>query len=115
MDAFSRLERQRTELLAQLGALGPMRRGSLCEQFVEVTLKDGSTRRRGPYTLYTYKQAARTVSRRLTRSDRIDRYRQQIAAFRSFQELVGQLTAVGQQLADLEAAGQQGTKKNSKR
>jgi hypothetical protein len=115
MDSLNRLEQRRQELVARIGALGAMRRGSLSEQYVEARVKDGSTRRRGPYTVYTYKQAGRTVSRRLTRSGQIAQYREQIAAFRSFQELTGELTAVSQQLADREVAGQEGCKKNSSR
>ena len=91
-----------------------MRKGSLTEQYVEVTLKDGSNSRRGPYTLYSCKENGKTVSRRLRSDGEVTLYREQIAAFRRFQELTAELARIGRTLADLEAEDPEGSKKNSK-
>jgi hypothetical protein len=115
MNPMTRLSQQKNEVLAQLAALGPMRKGSLTEQYVHVTLKDGSSTRRGPYTLYSYKEDGKTFSRRLTRPEERTLYAEQIAAFRRFQELTAELARIGQAVADLEASGEQGCKKNSRR
>ena len=93
----------------------PMRKGTLNEQYVQAILKDGSVRQRGPYMVYTFKEHARTVSRRLSDSAQVALYREQIATFRRFQELTRQLAQISQRLADLEAAGDSGSKKNSRR
>jgi hypothetical protein len=114
MYSTAKLNRRRKEILDQLAELGPLRKGSLTEQYVETTLKDGSKRRRGPYTVYTFKENNRTVSKRLTQSSQVQRYRSQIAAFRSFQELTRELAQVSQALADSEAM-EEGGKKNSRR
>ena len=115
MDSTTKLIQRKNELLAQLAALGPMRKGTLNEQYVQTTLKDGSPRRRGPYTVYTFKEHGRTLSQRLSDRAQIALYREQIATFRRFQELSTELLRVGQQLADREAAGEEGCKKNSRR
>ena len=114
METLAKLTRQRNEILAQLAALGPMRKGSLSEQYVQTVLKDGSKSQRGPYTVYTCKENGKTLSRRLSRQDEVARYREQIATFRRFQQLTADLARIGQQLADLEAAGDEGCKKNSR-
>jgi hypothetical protein len=115
MDSLIQLTRKKTDLLAQLAALGPMRKGSLTEQYVQATLKNGVQSQRGPYTLYTFKEKGRTVSRRLSDRDQIARYREQIDAFRRFQALTGELAQFSQRLADLEAVEATEGKKNSRR
>ncbi len=115
MDTASRLIQRKNEILARLAALGPMRKGTLNDQYVQVILKDGSARRRGPYTVYTFKEHGQTVSRRLSDPAQVALYREQIASFRRFQELTRQLAQFSQRLADLEAVGEPGGKKNSKR
>ena len=115
MDPTAKLIQQKNELLAQLAALGPMRKGTLNEQYVQTILKDGTPSRRGPYTVYTFKQHGQTISRRLSDREQIASHRQQIATFRRFQELTAELAQLGQQLADREVAGDAGGKKNSRR
>ena len=116
MNTTTALEQRKKDILAQLDALGPMRKGSLTEQYVAAVSKDGSRRRRGPYTLYTFKRGGKTLSRRLKTPAQAALYREQIAAFRRFQELTAELARLGQQWADHEAAGQdQRCKKNSRR
>ncbi len=115
MDNPSRLIQRKKNILDNLASLGPMRKGTLNEQYVQVILKDGSPRRRGPYTIYTFKEHGQTVSRRLSDSAQIALYREQIATFRRFQELTCELARLSQRLADQEAAGDQGAKKNSRR
>ena len=115
MDSTTKLIQRKKELLTGLAALGPMRKGTLNEQYVQSTLKDGTPSRRGPYMVYTFKEHGQTLSRRLSDRAQIACYRQQIATFRRFQELTAELALVGQRLADLEAAGEDGGKKNSRR
>ncbi len=115
MDTTRRLIQRKNDILSRLATLGPMRKGTLTEQYVQVILKDGSARRRGPYTVYTFKENAKTVSRRLSDPDQIALYRKQIATFRDFQDLTRQLAQVSHRLADLDAAGEPGGKKNSRR
>lgn len=116
MDTAGNLNHRKDAILAQLAQLGPMRKGSLQEQYFDVVLKGGAKRRRGPYTLYTFKEKGRTVSRRLSGKTLIELYRRQIEAFRSFQELTAELAQVGQRLADLQVSGdEERSKKNSRR
>jgi hypothetical protein len=114
MNKSSQLAQQKSQILAQLAALGPMRKGSLNDQYVLATLKDGSQTRRGPYTVFTCKVNSKTISQRLTSASEVALYREQIATFHRFQELTAQLLRIGQALADLEAAGDEGCKKNSR-
>lgn len=114
MNKSSRLLQQKNDILAQLAALGPMRKGSLNEQYLQATLKDGTQTRHGPYCVYTYKENGKTISQRLSRQDEVALYREQIATFRRFQELTAELARIGQTLADLEASGEEGCKKNSR-
>lgn len=97
----TQLLKRRQQLLLQIQDLKQIRRGSVSEQFVEATLKNGCRVRRGPYHLYTFKDKQQTVSRRLCNSSEVKICREQIAAFRQFQELTAELLLIGEQLSDL--------------
>jgi len=113
MSDLEELKQQRDEILTELAGLDEMRRGSVVEQFVESTRKDGSTVRRGPYFLYSYKEKGKTVSQRLKDAEEADLYRHQIQSFRRFQELTSQLRKLGEKISGL-AVGQRGGKKTSR-
>jgi len=115
MDTDHHLSRQRSQILRQIQALGSMRMGSVCDHYVPTTRKDGSRYRRGPYPTYTYKRNGRTRGKQLPNQEQAELYRRQIHNFRRYQELSAQLVQVSQRLADLEAAGDAGSKKNSRR
>lgn len=115
MESFQQLARQRARIVEQIAALGPMRMGSVYNHYLPTKRADGSTSRRGPYPTYTFKQAGKTRGRQLRTQEEARLYRQQIDAFRRWQTLSTELVAVSQRLADLEAAGEDGGKKNSRR
>lgn len=97
----AQLHARRRQLLDQIDDLDQIRRGSITEQFIESTRKDGSKVRRGPYTLYSFKdKGGRTVSRRLSDPAQIAHYRAQIEAFRQFQLCTAELLSVGEVLCD---------------
>lgn len=110
MDPIARFTKRQTEIVREIAALPPMRRGTLSEQFLETVRKDGSRTKRGPYTVYTFKHKGKTVSRRIRTKAQAEAYRQQIQAFRQFQQLSAELVAVSQELAD-ETASAAGVEK----
>ena len=114
METYRQLTQQRAQILQQLAALGPMRMGSVCDHHLPTKRKDGSTYRRGPYPTYTFKQRGKTRGRQLHNQQEAELYRRQIDTFRRYQALSAQLVQVSQRLADLEAAGEPGCKKNSR-
>lgn len=110
MDTLEELKHRRERVLEELGGLDEIRRGSVVEQFVEATRKDGTSIRRGPYFLHTYKEKGKTISRRLRDAEEANLYRRQIRSFRRFQELSGELREIGERLSDL-VGGRQAVKK----
>jgi hypothetical protein len=114
MDTSQKLHARRAQILEQITALGPMRMGSISEQMLPYKQPDGSIRRRGPYLTYTFKQAGKTCGKHLRSQEEAELYQRQIQNYRRFQELSAELVQVCQTLADLEAAGEEGCKKNSR-
>jgi len=100
MAGMEKLESERQRVLKELAELGEMRRGSISEQFVESTSRNGVKKRRGPYYVHTYKEKGKTVSRRLTGPQQVALRQKQIDAFRRFQELTAELLRIGEQAAD---------------
>lgn len=101
MAGIETLQARREGLIRELAGLAEMRRGSLVEQYVETVKSDGCKGRRGPYVLYSYKEKGKTVSRRITAPEQVGIYRNQIQAFRRFEEVVSELTSVSERLCDL--------------
>lgn len=99
MSDHSEIMRRRRAVLDELGRLDSIRRGSVVEQYLTSTTRDGRRAKRGPYALYSLKRKGRTVSRRL-RPGEVDTFREQIAAGRRFQELVHELMELGEALSD---------------
>lgn len=114
MEARNQLAKRRMEIIEEIDALGPMRKGSVHEQYLPFRRKDGSVSRRGPYLTYTFKQGGKTRGKHLRSQAEGQLYRRQIEAFRRYQELSSELVEVSQQMADIEASGKEGCKKNSR-
>jgi hypothetical protein len=114
MSQIQQLKKRRDHLLDELRGLEQIRRGSIVEQYVVATQKDGTKKRRGPYVLYSYKEKGKTVSRRLTNEAHVAGYRKQIENFRRFQQLTTELLRIGEQISEL-VVREQGVKKTSKR
>jgi hypothetical protein len=115
MDSLQQLSRQRTRIVEQIAALGPMRMGTVSDLMLPTRRKDGSVSRRGPYPTYTFKEGGKTRGKHLRTAEEVALYRRQIEVFRRFQELAAELVQVSQRLADREAAGDRASKKNSRR
>ena len=114
MNLTTQLEHKKQTLLQEIAALGPMRKGSVCQRMLPARRRDGSVRRRGPYTMYTYKKEGKTLGKHLSQAKDAELYRRQIETYRRFEQLSRELVEVSQRLADLEAAQEKGGKKNSK-
>lgn len=114
MDATAQLEHKKQIILEQIAALGPMRMGSISERMQPTRRPDGSVHHRGPYMMYTYKKAGKTLGRQLPAGRDAALYRRQIENYRRFEQLSRELVETSQSLADLEAAGDKGAKKNSR-
>ena len=118
METHAQLLREREVLIQRIAELGPLRMGSVCEQYLPTRRRDGSLDRRGPYLTYTFKHEGRTRGRHLRDEHEARLYRRQIENWQRYRELSAQLVQVGQRLADLEvqaATAGAGAKKNSRR
>lgn len=112
MTVENSLQNKRSGIIKEIAALGAMRKGSLCEQYQSTRRKDGTTTKRGPYVMYTFKRGTKTFGKRLSRSQ-APLYREQIEKFRKFQILCGDLADVSEKMADHQAAEREEGKKNS--
>jgi len=87
------------EILKKISNIGPMRKGSITMQTYSAKKKDGTKTKRGPYPLYTCKKKGKTVSKRIPK-DLVEVYKEQIERHRYFQDLVQELSELGEQMAD---------------
>jgi hypothetical protein len=101
MKILERLRQRRQELLARIGLIEEMRRGSVTRQFLKVRLKNQADPvLSGPYALFTRKSAGRTVGRRLQDPEEIRRLEQQVENYHAFQGLCRQLVEVSEQICE---------------
>ena len=114
MSSLQSLSDQWNDVAARIGALGPMRSGSVCRQTVKYRAKDGTEKANGPYPILTFKhEDNKTRTVRLRSAEQAQIAQDQIDNFRQFQELTRQLVRIGREMADLELAGKTEGKKNS--
>jgi hypothetical protein len=101
MKVLERLRQKRQELLARIGLIEEMRRGSVTRQFLKVRLKNQAEPvLSGPYALFTRKSGGRTVGRRLQDPEEIRRLEQQVENYHAFQGLCRQLVEVSEQICE---------------
>lgn len=125
-DPLEEWEAKRTRVLEELAAVGDMRPGSITERYRQCgkhpcCCKDAEHPGHGPYYSLTYKAGGKTVTRHLTPGPVLDKARAEIAAFRTFEQLVPKLVAVNQTICEMrpvdetEPAERRALKKKSSR
>jgi hypothetical protein len=105
------LSKKWDQLVSQISTPQPMIPGSICQARMKRKRADGSTRLSSPVTLHTRKVKGRTVTRFLNPQN-LPPVREAVENFHRFQGVVEEMKAVGEQLAQVRAAGD-GSKKNS--
>jgi hypothetical protein len=115
MPRIDGIRKRRSEVLSELAVLEQVRRGTITEQSVRHTRKDGTVLEYGPYPLYTFKENGRTVSRRIKDPAQVPLYRRQIDAFRRFEALSAELVRLGQEVSELALSSEDDLKKKPKR
>ena len=116
MSEVERLEKQREEILAAMGRIGDMRRGSVSEQYFEIHLKgQPEPVRRGPYYVFSYKVQGKTYSRRVRGAEK-EKLRREVQNFHRYQELSQELIEMNERICELKPMepSREG-KKNSRR
>jgi len=101
------LRRQRDELKAMIAQIGDMRPGSLVPRFRRCGkptchCAQKGAKGHGPSYSLTHAVAGKTVTRIIPTGDAVDRTREQLAEYHRFRNLAQQLTAVSEQICDLE-------------
>jgi hypothetical protein len=98
MNTRQQLELRRQQVVEQMLALGPMKRGTLSEQYLSVPQKgQEEPALRGPYYVLSRKLSGKTVSERIA-PKRVERVRQEIGQYNRFVELSREFVEISEQL-----------------
>jgi hypothetical protein len=107
------LSQQWNRIIARIAELGAIRPGTVCDQKVKYTDKDGVLKENGPYPILTFKENGKTRTIRLRSDEEVELVEKQIAHFRDFQSLTKELVRLGREMADCELAEKRDGKKNA--
>lgn len=100
MDDTASIESQRLRVVEQMLQLGPMRRGTLNEQYLRDTRKGaGPAVLRGPYYVLSRKEAGKTVSRRICAQD-MERVRGELDCHSRFVKLCREFVELSERLGE---------------
>ena len=104
-DSVEELEARRTRILEELAAVGDMRPGSITECYrpcgkQPCCCKEAGHPGHGPYYSLTFKAGGKTVTRHLAPGPTLSKTRREIAAFRTFEQLVPKWVAVNQAICE---------------
>ena len=103
MDEVEALRKRRNDVLARMGEIGFMRRGTINEQYFPVIRQGKKTsRKRGPYYVFSRSEGGKTVSRRLTTPEQLQQARADIAAHQHFVALCQQFEELTERLGQME-------------
>ena len=108
---MNKLEAKRHSLLEQMGAIDPMHRGRLSEEYRE-RHENGETVRRGPYYKYQEWKDGRNRSRRV-KADEVDSLREGISGMDKFKELAADYIDTTVELTEHRDGESADSKKNS--
>jgi hypothetical protein len=118
MGSIERLQSQMEKLVREIGALGPMRRGSLVERYLPCGRPGchcgrSDSRGHGPKYSLTYKVKGRTKTEYVS-PEQVPWVREQLQNHARFLELSKQLVETSEQIGRLRLEGErEGSKKNS--
>ena len=100
MESTALIESERQRVVEQMLRLGPMKRGTLNEQYLAAARKGpGKPAIRGPYYVLSRKEGGRTVSRRV-RAEDIERVRREIGCYSRFMQLCREFAELSERLGD---------------
>jgi hypothetical protein len=102
MNFLKNLRQEKNNIVKQIAEVGTFRKGTLNNQFLKSSNKDGQKPQHGPYCVYTFKKNNKTVSKRIKTEEDKEKYQKQIDNFRKFQELITEYVETNQELADME-------------
>jgi hypothetical protein len=103
MSTVKELERQRGQVLEQMGSIRTMKRGSINKQYFAVMRRGKKTKgRRGPYYVFSRQEQGKTVSYRLKSQDEIQQARDDVAEYKRFKALCKQFEELTERLAALQ-------------
>lgn len=116
MNTIEEIERKRKAVLQQMGEMRSMRRGTINEQFFEVKQKGKKEPvLRGPYYVLSRREGKKTVSKRLTSQEEIERVREDINAQKQFRELCREYEELTERLGELERELDEGSREKKRR
>jgi hypothetical protein len=102
MGIVQELEERRSAILEEMRSIRSMRRGTINEQYFEVSVKGTEeTKLQGPYYVVSRREGERTVSQRL-RSSELEQAQRDIAAHKRFLLLCREFEQLTTRLTELE-------------
>lgn len=101
MEPIQQIRQRLQQLTQEMAGLGPMRRGTLNEQYYRKTAKGKDEPvLQGPYYVFSRKEKGKTISERVPRAE-VQQVRQQIEQYERFMELSREFVACSEQLGGL--------------
>jgi len=99
MNSFDLLDKKRKDILGKMSAIHTMRKGVLSEYHVKTKLKDGSTKKNGPYHVLSLKGARnKTVGEKIP-DEMLESIKTDVENYKLFRELSDEYIAVCEQLS----------------
>lgn len=106
MKPCDRKEKERQDILRQMGSITRMRRGTVNEQFFKRDRKGSEPVVLGPYYLYSRTEKGVSFGKRLVTKEEVDRHREETENRRKFKDLSDRYVMVCEDLADKEQDAQ---------
>ena len=105
---------EKKSILKRISKIDSMRKGSISEQIIKTTKKDGTVKMNGPYLLLTTKGSdGKTVTESIPEV-KLDFYRQEIENYKEFKILTNRYEALSEESSKLKACDDLAMEKQKK-
>jgi len=99
MGMFETLKRKRDEILEKIGSIETFRRGTINEQYLKVSRKNGEPVLKGPYYILSKSVKGKTVSERIKPKD-LENVKSDVASYSEFINLTTEFVEITEQITN---------------
>ena len=103
MDTNDTIKDQKKSILKKIAGIESMRKGSISEQMIKTSRKDGTIKENGPYYILTSKDpSGKTVTESFPK-EKLAFYRQEIENYKEFKELTNKYELLSEESSKIKS------------
>jgi len=105
MDIKDYINNEKKAIIRKISKIESMRKGTINEQIIRTTLKDGSVKENGPYYILTSKDSKGKTVTESVALEKLDFIKEEIENYREFKDLTNRYEYLSEQSSKIKSDG----------